>query len=145
MLATRRKIAFPTGDGRVEDTARGTTWALTIMLALILSACGEGPSPSPPEQREHIQQLIDEGDFQGALQNSGELLREHPADPRQNRFHGRVLLKTGRGAAAEGAFRRAEDLGLPRSDILVDLGGALNLQGKYRETVKLLEMPAESS
>ena len=145
MLITPHKIAFPTNDRRVGNAISGTTWALAIVVALTLSACGEGSSSSPAEQREQIQQLIDEGDFQGALQNSGELLREHPTDPEQNRFHGRVLLKAGRGAAAEGAFRRAEDLGLPRSDILVDLGRALNLQGKYRETVKLLEMPAETS
>jgi hypothetical protein len=78
-------------------------------------------------------------------QSSGNLVRRQPDDPELSRFHGRVLLQAGRGAEAEAAFLRAEDLGLPRNDLLVDLGRALNLQGKYRQAVRLLPLPGEDS
>ena len=114
-------------------------WMPAIFMILMLSGCAEKPALTQEEQHQLIQQKVNEGKIEEALQLVGNLIREDPDNPESMRVYGHVLVKAGKGAVAEGVLLRAEELGLERNRFVLDLGMALILQEKYREAVRVLQ------
>lgn len=122
-------------------------WRVGVLtVAGLCAALAVGPlfAASPDKAGryyEDAQARFDRADYPGAVLQLKNALQQ---DDRMLAAHvllGRAMLAEGDSAGAEGALRKALDLGVDRGEILSLLAKAMYGQGKYKE-VLALEMPS---
>jgi len=116
--------------------------ALAFALALSLAA------PAAAQRSDKASQLYDDAvarfernDVGGAIVQLKNALQQDSRMLAAQVLLGRALLAAGQSADAEGAFSKALELGVKRSEIAVPFAQALYFQGKYEQLLERL--PAE--
>jgi tetratricopeptide (TPR) repeat protein len=111
-------------------------WAALAGLALLLSACGE--KPSPQELLQQADARLAAGDAAGAQGLLREALNQTPSDVRLRIALARADLAMGNLAAAEGSLERAMQLGAPKGDVVGDLARVLLAKGEPQRVIDLV-------
>lgn len=88
------------------------------------------PTPSPaPADLTQVKELVRAQQYADAERLTGELLQEHPDDPRLLALRGELLLALGRAKDAIDPLRRAAELAPDRPRVHFQLGSALTATG----------------
>ena len=112
--------------------------SFTAIALLTLGACDYLVSDQSRIQK--ATQLRTRGDYRAAAIELKKVLQSHP-DNRDARFLlGEISLLTGEAAAAEKELRRAQELGIPKGNVVLPLGRALLAQGDYDRALKELDL-----
>lgn len=121
---------------------RHRDWPLigTLMLSLLTlgGVPGPGLAADPPEW-PHIQRAKDhrdEGKPRAAIIELKNALQENPKSAEARLLLGQTYLDLGQGANAEKELRRAREAGPDPVAMVVPLGEALLLQGKFAELLE---------
>lgn len=117
--------------------------SLVFASSMALAACGLGTSNQ--DRLDRAASAFEEGDIAGVIIDARSVLQSEPGNKDARVILGRALLVSGDGATAEKEFMRALDLGVPLSEVAVELGEALLRQAKYSEHVRLLSLATETS
>lgn len=103
------------------------------LSSILFASCGLALDSQAKLERG--QAAFDDGDYRAAIIDAKAVLQDEPDNLGARLLLGRASVAVGDGAAAEKEFRRAADLGASRSEMLVGLGRALLLQGKFEEVL----------
>jgi putative PEP-CTERM system TPR-repeat lipoprotein len=127
--------------GMTKDSfARTLTAGATVLLLSTLWGCNLFVSDA--SRLERAIQLKSQGDFNAASIELRKLVERDAGHARAWFLLGETSLYTGLPIAAEGQLRRALELGIPRSEVMVPLGKALIEQAQFERTLQELG-PAE--
>jgi putative PEP-CTERM system TPR-repeat lipoprotein len=105
------------------------TFCLALCALLILSACGIGVDNDDILARG--QQYYDDGDYRAAIIDAKNILQDDPRHVDARLLLGRSSLYAGDPRSAEKELLRAVDLGVEKSEIIVDLGRTLLMLREY--------------
>lgn len=104
-----------------------------LLLLLFASACGLGMDTQA--QLERGQKALGNGEYRAAIIDAKNVLSDEPNNVAARLLLGRSSVAIGDAVAAEKELRRAVELGVASSVVLVDLGQSLLLQMKYDEVI----------
>lgn len=120
--------------------ASATRFALLVVLAIALSACGK---KDPQQLLREGESYRAKGDTQAAIIEFKNALQINPS-LRQARYAlGLAYLDSGDGKSAEKELRKAIALGLENSDVKLALARALMTQGSWKELLAELKVAAD--
>ena len=114
--------------------------AVLIIIVTILSACGREVSHA--ERLDRAMKGMANGNYRIAMIELNKVLESDGANREALRLLSEVHLNLGDGYNAERNLRRLEALGMPRNELVIDLGHALLLQHKYEEVLE--EIPLDT-
>lgn len=108
--------------------------ALTLLLVCgFVSACGF--SVDNEERLARAEQALAAREYRAAVIDAKYVLREEPHNVTARLLLGRASIALGDAPAAEAQFRRAIELGIPMTEVLVDLGQSLLALQRFEAVV----------
>lgn len=116
--------------------------AILIVLITLLSGCGREVSHA--ERLDRATKGITNGDYRVAMIELNKVLKEDETNLEALRLLSEVYLNMGKGYDAERNLRRLQAAGIPRNELIIDLGRALLLQHKYDEVIEEIPLDAVS-
>jgi putative PEP-CTERM system TPR-repeat lipoprotein len=118
---------------------------MLVLAVGILQGCGDILGKTSEEHLQHGKDYESKGDYRAALVEYKSALQQTPSNMEARLLLGQLYVKLGQGIEAEKEIRQAENLGIKRESLLVSLGDALLLSGKYREALDQIQpMPGLS-
>lgn len=119
--------------------------AVPVMLAVgLLPPAGAMAATTDSESLEFFedgQRLFDQGDLNAAVIQLKNAIQRDPNHAAARYLLGRIYIASGNGASAEKELRKARSLGGVPDQLIVDLGRAYLLQGKFRAMLEELPLP----
>jgi putative PEP-CTERM system TPR-repeat lipoprotein len=109
----------------------GKAWFVALSALLILPACGIGMDNA--DRLERGQQAFESGDFRTAIIEGKNILQSEPDNVGARLLLGRSSLRLGDPRSAEKELRKAIELGVNKSDVVVDLGRALLILREFEQ------------
>jgi putative PEP-CTERM system TPR-repeat lipoprotein len=112
---------------------------VVLALGLIFAGASTAQSDAPPEEsRAHYDEAakyVEAGKLQAAVIELKNALQQDPANVEARLLLGDVYVSLGDGASAEGQLKAAVRHGMNPEQIVVPLGRALLLQGRFTEVL----------
>nr|MCU0842277.1 tetratricopeptide repeat protein [Thiobacillaceae bacterium] len=112
---------------------------MLVLAVGILQGCGDILGKTSEEHLQHGKDYESKGDYRAALVEYKSALQQTPSNMEARLLLGKLYVKLGQGIEAEKEIRQAENLGIKRESLLVSLGDALLLSGKYREALDQIQ------
>ncbi len=114
-----------------------------IMAALALNACQKDLTDIELVQR--AKDFQDNGELVSAVIDLKNAAIQNPENPEARWLLGKLYVELGNGEAGEKELRRANQLGIDFRSLVVPLGKALHLQGKYQEVLDEAKVKSDDS
>jgi putative PEP-CTERM system TPR-repeat lipoprotein len=117
---------------------------LSLVSALLVAFLASGCDSNLSEEH-FINRASDEiaaGQLRAAVIDLKNALQKNPKSARARLMLGKVYVEVGDGASAEKELIRARDLGADKDDVLVPLGKAYLLRGKFDDVLSQITVPA---
>jgi len=111
--------------------------ALAFLAAAALAGCG---GVDEQASMDLAAQSIDGGDYRTAMIELQKVLSQNPSNAEAEFLLGTVYLQMGRGVQAETSLKEALSSGIPLERILIPLGEALLLQGRFDDLLAELTL-----
>ena len=127
----------------MRKDVRAVALALTLSLMLV-----GGCTRQHYTDAEHVQRAKDfqaKGDLRASAIELKNALQKNPKNSEARMLLGEIYLDSALGDAAEKELLRAKDLGVGGEPLLLDLGRAYNLQGKFQDALAILQIGPQTS
>jgi putative PEP-CTERM system TPR-repeat lipoprotein len=116
---------------------------VVMFLALISTGCGIGMDAQA--QLDRGQQAYDQGDFRAAGIDARNVLQEEPENAAARVLLGKAAVAMEDGVSGEKELRRALDLGVDSSQVIVYLARALLQQQKFTAVIEEIDIAAAAN
>jgi len=117
------------------------TAIMATVIAVFVVACGIGMDSEGRLKRG--QAAFDSADYRAAIIDARNVLLDEPENAAARILLGKSSVEIGDGVSAEKELRRALDLGADDPEIVVELGRALLMQGKFDDV--MAELSADTA
>ena len=104
-----------------------------ILFSLVLLVAGCGLSMDHGERLQRAEQAYEAGEYRAAVIDTKRILQDEPDNRAARLLLGRASLRAGDPATAEVELRRAVDLGVDFSEVVVNLAESMVRLGRYNE------------
>ncbi|MCF6260555.1 MAG: PEP-CTERM system TPR-repeat protein PrsT [Gammaproteobacteria bacterium] len=118
---------------------------LISVLVLMLGFIGACSKVSSDEYLQQAQDSLEKNEIQTAVINLKNALQQDPKNAQARYLLGKTYVRLGNGAGAEKELKAAQSLGLSSVQLVVPLGKAYLLQGKFKELLEELKLETDFS
>lgn len=117
----------------------------TLFVVIVMLFVGSLAASNVQENIDKAEQYLADGEVRSAVIELKNALQRDPAHVDARIMLGNIYLKAGDAPSAEKEFRRVAKLHVNQDRWLKEIGHALLLQGKFKETLEMIQPKADAS